>query len=109
MAELRITEYTDPACPFAWSAEPARRRLDWLYGEHLEWQVRMVGLAERGEDYGGGGSTPSRVAGRGEAYERVGFTPERLSGALAKLAHEYDMPMDPGLRPRMSGTLTACR
>jgi len=27
-AEVRITEYTDPGCPWAWSAEPFRRRLD---------------------------------------------------------------------------------
>jgi len=28
MSEVRITEFTDPGCPWAWSAEPARRRLD---------------------------------------------------------------------------------
>ena len=32
MAEITITEYTDPGCPFAWSAEPARRRVEW--GSH---------------------------------------------------------------------------
>jgi hypothetical protein len=40
MAELQITEFTDPACPFAWSAEPQRRRLEWLYGNQLGWDVR---------------------------------------------------------------------
>ena len=47
MAELcvRINEFTDPGCPWAYSAEPFRRRLSWLYGECLEWRVRMVGLA----------------------------------------------------------------
>jgi len=48
MAELTITEYTDPGCPFAWSAEPYRWRLRWLYGDEIEWQLRMVGLAEDG-------------------------------------------------------------
>ncbi len=43
MTSLTITEYTDPGCPFAWSAEPARRRLDWLYGAQLRWEARMVG------------------------------------------------------------------
>jgi hypothetical protein len=33
MAAVRIVEYTDPACPWAYSAEPGRRRLDWLYGD----------------------------------------------------------------------------
>jgi len=35
IAELLITEFTDPGWPFAWSAEPHRRRLEWLYGEQL--------------------------------------------------------------------------
>lgn len=30
MADVRVTEFTDPACPWAWSAEPFRRRLEWL-------------------------------------------------------------------------------
>lgn len=92
MAELTITEFTDPACPFAWSAEPARRRLEWLFGDQLEWRLRMVGLA----------STP-------EQYTDSGFTPERLSGALRSLAERHHMPMDTSLRPRMSATLPACR
>ena len=47
MADVLITEYTDPACPWAFSAEPFRLRLDWLYGDRLEWQVRMVAATER--------------------------------------------------------------
>jgi hypothetical protein len=35
-ADVRIYEFTDPGCPWAWSAEPVRRRLDWLYGERIE-------------------------------------------------------------------------
>jgi hypothetical protein len=30
---VEITVFTDPACPFAFSAEPARQRLRWHYGE----------------------------------------------------------------------------
>jgi predicted DsbA family dithiol-disulfide isomerase len=92
MAELRITEFTDPACPFAWSAEPSRRRLEWLYGEQLGWEVRMVGLS----------SSP-------EEYIDKGFTPERLSAGLRSLAERHHMPMDDSLRPRMSATMPACR
>lgn len=51
MADLTITEYTDPGCPFAWSAEPSRWRLRWLYGDQLEWRLRMIGLAEDGAVY----------------------------------------------------------
>jgi hypothetical protein len=30
VADVRITEFTDAGCPWAFSAEPFRRRLDWL-------------------------------------------------------------------------------
>jgi hypothetical protein len=40
-----ITEYTDPGCPWAYSAEPHRLRLRWLYGDELDWRRRMVVLA----------------------------------------------------------------
>jgi predicted DsbA family dithiol-disulfide isomerase len=92
MADVKITEYTDPGCPFAWSAEPARRRLDWLYGDQLEWELRMVGLAD----------DPS-------VYEKHGFTPERQSASFRHLAQAHHMPMDTELRPRMAATMPACR
>jgi predicted DsbA family dithiol-disulfide isomerase len=92
MAELTITEYTDPGCPFAWSAEPARWRLQWLYGDQIEWQVRMVGLAEDGS-----------------VYEDRGFTAERMSESFRRMSAEHHMPMDTALRPRMAGTVPACR
>ena len=92
MAELTITEYTDPGCPFAWSAEPYRWRLQWLYGDQLDWQVRMVGLAEDGS-----------------VYEDKGFTAERMSEGIASSPQQHHMPMDTALRPRMAGTIPACR
>lgn len=92
MAELAITEYTDPGCPFAWSAEPTRWRLQWLYGDQLEWVVRMVGLAEDGS-----------------VYEDKGFTAERMSESFRRLSQAHHMPMDTSLRPRMAGTIPACR
>ena len=92
MAQLKITEYTDPGCPFAWSAEPARRRLEWLYGDLIEWELRMVGLAD---DPG--------------VYSDRGFTPERTSAGMRHLAELHHMPMDTGVRPRMAATMPACR
>jgi predicted DsbA family dithiol-disulfide isomerase len=91
MAEIAITEYSDPACPWAYSAEPALRRVQWLYGEHLRWQTRMVVLSESVD-----------------AYEGSGFTPECLSAALVRFAEDYGMPIETGLRSRMSATLPAC-
>ena len=42
---VHITEFTDPACPWAYSAEPFRHRIDWLYEGRIEWEPRMVVLA----------------------------------------------------------------
>ena len=92
MAAVRIVEYTDPGCPWAYSAEPFRRRLDWLYGDDLTWDVRMVGLS----------------ASPGEYVER-GFTPERQSEAFRRIAHDHGMPIDTRVRPRMAATQPACR
>jgi predicted DsbA family dithiol-disulfide isomerase len=92
MPALQITEFTDPGCPFAWSAEPARRRLDWLYGDQLSWKLHMVGLAE---DPG--------------EYEQKGFTPERQSASFRRLAEQHHMPIDTARRPRMAATMPACR
>ena len=92
MADVCITEYTDPGCPWAYSAEPFRRRLTWLYGDALEWQVRMVGLAE----------SPDEYTGRG-------FTPERQAQAFAAIARDHGMPIDTSVRPRMAATIPACR
>jgi predicted DsbA family dithiol-disulfide isomerase len=89
---LTIREFTDPACPFAFSAEPARLRLTWLYGDQIEWQPRMVVLSQSPDDY---------VA--------KGFTPERQSEALAMIRRKYGMPIDPRRRPRMVATVHACR
>ncbi len=91
-AAVRITEFTDPACPWAYSAEPFRRRLDWLYGDSLEWDVALVGLSDSPEH-----------------YLEMGFTPERQSAAFRRIAHDHGMPIDTAVRPRMAASLPACR
>jgi predicted DsbA family dithiol-disulfide isomerase len=88
-ADVVITEYTDPACPWAFSAEPFRRRLNWLYGDQIGWDVRMVGLSD----------------GNGAAK----FTPEMLSKAYKKISHEHKMPIDTRVRERMAASVPACR
>ncbi len=91
MDQIIITEYSDPACPWAYSAEPALRRVEWLYDGHLQWRTRMVVLSESVDE-----------------YASKGFTPERMSGALQHFASEYGMPIDAGVRERMSASLPAC-
>jgi predicted DsbA family dithiol-disulfide isomerase len=89
---LTIREYTDPACPFAFSAEPARLRLNWLYGDQLEWRPVMVVLSESPED-----------------YTRKGLTTGMLASGMADIQRKYGMPIDPRERPRMVATVHACR
>lgn len=92
MPALVIEEFTDPGCPWAFSAEPARLRLRWLYGDAIEWRPRMVVLSQAPED-----------------YEAKGFTPERQASALATIARKHGMPIEAGERSRMHATLPACR
>jgi 2-hydroxychromene-2-carboxylate isomerase len=91
-AEVVIFEFTDPGCPWAWSAEPFRRRINWLYGEHICWKPVMVGLAAAPDE-----------------YLEKGFTPEKQASAFKRIAHEYGMPIDTEVRPRMAATVPACR
>jgi predicted DsbA family dithiol-disulfide isomerase len=91
-ADVVITEYTDPGCPWAFSAEPFRRRLSWLYGDQLAWEVRMVGLSE----------TPQESVDKG-------FTPEVQSQAFRKISRDHGMPIDTRVRARMAATIPACR
>src|SRR5579862_7628738 len=68
---LEITLFTDPACPFAFSAEPVRMQLRWHYGDQLRWRVRMIVLTLE----------------PGEA--------EKLAGGAPGLQRLYGMPIDP--------------
>lgn len=89
---VRITEFTDPACPWAYSAEPFRHRLDWLYEGALEWEVRMVVLADTAAE-----------------QEERGFTPQRLHDAYVRIANEHRMPIDTRERPYVAGSRDACK
>ena len=87
-APVLIRHYTDPSCPFAFSAERQRLRLLWLYGDQIEWELHMVVLAEErpGEEY----------------------PPERVSEGRRILQLEYGMPID--WRPvEAVASLPACR
>ena len=92
MADVCITEFTDPGCPWAFSAEPFRARLSWLYGAELEWKVRLVGLAASPQD-----------------NEAKGLTAAKQARAFAKIAREHGMPIDTSERPRTAATVPACR
>lgn len=88
MPTLAIRHFTDPTCPFAFSAEPQRHRLRWLYGEEIEWDTHMVVLSE----------TPPEQ-----------FTPQAEAASRRRLSERYGMPMALHERPRLSPSVHACR
>jgi hypothetical protein len=81
---VKLTLFTDPACPFAFSAEPVRWRLKWHYGDQLEWTVRMIVLTlEPGED-------------------------AKLAEGAPGLQRKYGMPIDPTPYARTFSSEPAC-
>ena len=83
-----IRHYTDPGCPWAFSAERQRLRLLWLYGEQIAWELHMVVLSE----------TPPE-----------GFTPEKVAKGYKSLALRFGMPIDWRERVRVAPSVHACR
>jgi hypothetical protein len=82
---LEVTLFTDPACPFAFSAEPVRLRLAWQYGDQLRWRTRMIVLTLE----------------PGEA--------EKLAAGAPTLQRRYGMPIDPMPYARPASSEPACR
>jgi protein-disulfide isomerase-like protein with CxxC motif len=91
MPSLDVTHYSDPCCPWAYSASPALAVLRWRYGSQLRWRHVMIGLTERREQYEERGYTPARQA--------HGYLDFRKRG----------MPFSTSVKPRMAGTSRACR
>jgi predicted DsbA family dithiol-disulfide isomerase len=82
---IDVTLYTDPACPFAFSAEPARLRLRWHYGDGLRWRLTMIVLTLE----------------PGEA--------EKLASGASGLQARYGMPIHPFPAARPASSEPACR
>jgi predicted DsbA family dithiol-disulfide isomerase len=89
---VHIAEFTDPACPWAYSAEPFRHRIDWLYEGWVEWEPRLVVLADSAAD-----------------QEEKGLTPDWLAGAYRRIARDHRMPIDTRERPYVAGSREACK
>jgi len=88
---VEITHFSDPGCPWAYSASPALAVLRWRYGAGLRWRHVMIGLTESAEQYVARGYTPVRAA--------LGY------GRFAR----YGMPFARHPRARMIATGRACR
>ena len=89
---IEVTHYTDPGCPWAYSAEPFVRALEWRYGDGLEWRVVMIGLAE----------DPQR-------YIDLGYTGEKMTQWHIEYRDRFGMPFSTAPRERAAATGLACR
>lgn len=90
-ATIEATLFSDPACPWAYSAFPALHVLGWRYGKQLRWRLVVIGLTEDASQYVARGYTP-------------------LRGALGQLSfRRYGMPFSPQPKERVTATARACR
>ena len=88
---VRATLFSDPGCPWAYSANPALSVLRWRYGSQLAWRLVTIGLSESPERYVERGYTPARMARGYRSFRR------------------YGMPFATAPRPRVAATARACR
>jgi predicted DsbA family dithiol-disulfide isomerase len=87
-----VTLFSDPACPWGYSENPALRVIEWRYGDQLDWRLVLVGLSE----------DISR-------YAEHGFTPLRMASSGLMFRERYGMPFAPNPKPRLSASSRACR
>ena len=88
---IEVTHFSDPGCPWAYSASPAFATLRWRYGDQLHWTLVTIGLSE---------DTSTHI--------RRGFTP--LRGAIGQLSFgRFGMPFGVTVKSRLSATSPACR
>ena len=87
---IHVTHFSDPGCPWAWSAGPALATLQWRYGGQLAWRHVMIGLAETGE-----------------VYEARGYTGEAMARGYVRF-RDRGMPFATAPRSRVHGTWPMC-
>ncbi|HEV3000868.1 MAG TPA: DsbA family protein [Solirubrobacteraceae bacterium] len=88
---INVTHFSDPGCPFAYSASPSITALRWRYGDQLRWRHVMIGLTEDAEQYARRGYTTLRSARNQRRFRPFG------------------MPFAHAPKQRLSATAPACR
>ena len=89
---IDATLYTDAGCPWAYSANPALRVLEWRFRDQLSWRLVMIGLREE----------PSEAAIRT-------FDGERALARWRVFEERYGMPFATEPKERPAGTGRGCR
>jgi protein-disulfide isomerase-like protein with CxxC motif len=91
IVSLHVTHFSDPGCPWAWSASPAIAALKWRYGDQLDWRNAMIGLTENGS-----------------VYEERGYTAAAMARGY-RTFRERGMPFATEVREKVHGTWPMCR
>lgn len=90
--QVDVIHFTDPGCPWAYSAEPDFAALRYRYGDALRWRRVMIGLAETHEQ-----------------YDARGYRPENSARSRTSFSRRFGMPFRFEARSRNQGTGLACR
>jgi protein-disulfide isomerase-like protein with CxxC motif len=89
---IEATLYTDAGCPWAYSANPALRVLEWRFRDQLSWRLVMIGLREEASESAIRTYDPERALSRWKVFEQ-----------------RYGMPFAVEPKTRASGTGRGCR
>lgn len=89
---MEVIVFTDPACPWGYSASPDLAVLRWRYGDGLRWRLAMIGLAE----------DPDR-------YLAAGYTPTGMAQGHLDFRRRFGMPVGAAPRARLLATGPVCR
>lgn len=89
---IAVTHFTDPGCPWAYSAWPAHTTLRWRYGDGLRWTLVTIGLTEDRAQYAARRYRPALSA----VNWRTTFT-------------RFGMPFAFTPKPDLSATSPGCR
>jgi protein-disulfide isomerase-like protein with CxxC motif len=89
---IEATLFTDAGCPWAYSANPALRVLEWRFRDQLSWRLVMIGLREEAS----------------EAAVRT-YDAERALARWKVFESRYGMPFAVEPKSRAAGTGRGCR
>jgi 2-hydroxychromene-2-carboxylate isomerase len=89
---ISVTLFSDPGCPWAYSANPALAVLRWRYTTQLRWRLVTIGLTERAQQY----------------LDR-GYSPARSARGHLTFGRRFGMPFSSQPRERVIATARGCR
>jgi 2-hydroxychromene-2-carboxylate isomerase len=86
---IKTTLFTDAACPWAYSANPALRVLEWRYGDQLAWRLVMIGLRDEVSEHARSSYDPGRATTRHTLFRSryampFGLVPKERAAATGR-------------------------